>query len=266
MVRKFVFCLSILSVISCSKKVNKPNFIDFKIENDSIYVLSKNKLVCPIYIKIIDRKTSKEQHKQLDAKGQSVILKYSKQEMDTLKILEKYKFLGYYGQYNFKGYDTSYNYALPFVKGYTSNVIQGYDSDYSHYGTFSAKSLDFDMAIGDTITASRSGIVISKVIKHNKQGASEDFKEYGNFLLIYHKDNTFSQYVHLKQNGNLVDVGDTIKKNQPIALSGFTGWTTTPHLHFGVYKPTKNGLESIPILIDSISAKTLKRGDIIINK
>ena len=266
MVKKFAFCLSLFFVTSCSQKINKPSFIEFRVKNDSIYVITKNKFVCPIYIKIIDRKNSKALYKQLTAKEESVVLKYSKEEMDSLKILKKYKFLGYYGQYKFKAYDTSFNYALPFVKGYASKIIQGYDDDDSHYGAFSAKSLDFDMAIGDTVTASRSGIVISKVMKHDKQGLSEDFKEFGNFLLIYHDDNTFSQYVHLKQYGNLVDVGDKVKINQPIALSGFTGWTTTPHLHFGVYKPTKNGLESIPILIDSISAKTLKRGDILINK
>ncbi|MBT8244206.1 MAG: M23 family metallopeptidase [Winogradskyella sp.] len=84
--------------------------------------------------------------------------------------------------------------------------------------------------------------------------------------MIYYKDNTFSQYVHLKQYGSLVKIGDSIKANQYIALSGFTGWTTIPHLHFGVYKPTENGLESIPILLDSIRAKELKRGNIITKK
>ena len=82
--------------------------------------------------------------------------------------------------------------------------------------------------------------------------------------MLYHEDdNTFSQYVHLKQYGNLVDVGDTIEANQPIALSGFTGWTTIPHLHFGVYQPTETGLESIQIIIDSMPAKSLKRGNIV---
>jgi murein DD-endopeptidase MepM/ murein hydrolase activator NlpD len=84
--------------------------------------------------------------------------------------------------------------------------------------------------------------------------------------MIYHADNTFSQYVHLKQFGNFVKIGDSVRANQPIALSGFTGMTTLPHLHFGVYKSTKNGLESISVILDSIPANTLKRGNIITKK
>ena len=162
--------------------------------------------------------------------------------------------------------DTNQMYTLPFQKGYESLVIQGYDGDFSHKGSFSAKCLDFEMAVGDTIVATRDGIVVKVSIKHNKQGTTEDYRDYGNYIMLYHPDNTFSQYVHLKQYGNLVEVGDSVKAKQPIGLSGFTGLTTVPHLHFGVYKPTATGLASIPVILDSIPGKQLKRGDILTKK
>lgn len=246
---------------SCSKKIVKPGFIKFKVENDSIYVISKNNYVCPLYIKVVNKRNEDYNITQLKAKDEAIVLRLSNQKTDTLSILKKYRFLGYYGTYNTKGYDTNYNYKLPFLKGYTSKIIQGYDGSFSHEGAFSAKTIDFDMKVGDTITAARDGIVVKVSQNNYKQGTTSKYKDYGNFVMIYHKDNTFSQYVHLKQYGSLVKVGDSVKANQPIALSGFTGLTTIPHLHFGVYKPAENGLESIPILIDSIAAKTLKRGD-----
>ena len=122
------------------------------------------------------------------------------------------------------------------------------------------------MKVGDTVVAARDGLVVKVMIEKYKQGTTKKYRNDGNHIMVYHQDNTFSQYVHLKQFGNLVEVGDTIKANQPIALSGFTGWTTIPHLHFGVYKPTDNGLASIPILIEALEAKTLNRGDIIIKE
>lgn len=261
----FLFTIGLL-IISCSDKLVAPNFIDFKIENDSIYVVSKNKLFCPMYIKAVDRLTDETIYKQLEGNEEAVILKYSNTEKDTNDIIKKYKFLGYYGRFPFQTIDTNFNYVLPFQKGYKTNIVQSYNGDFSHKGDFSAKTLDFDMKVGDTITATRDGIIVKVVQKHNKQGTTESFKKYGNFIMLYHEDNTFSQYVHLKQNGSLVKVGDSVKVNQPIALSGFTGWTTIPHLHFGVYKPTETGLVSIPITIDSLDARKFKRGDILTKK
>ncbi|MFD1064200.1 M23 family metallopeptidase [Winogradskyella litorisediminis] len=264
MKRLFLPFLSlVLVVFGCSKQLTAPSFIQFKVENDSLFVISKNDLASPLYIKIIENKTEDTLIKQLEPKEQYTLFKYTTEETDSNSVLKKYQFKGYYGRYPFTEYDTNFIYTFPFQKGYTSKIIQGYDGSFSHKGTFSSKCIDFDMKVGDTIVAARDGIVINVVTKHNKQGVTEDFKNYGNYVMLYHEDNTFSQYVHLKQYGSLVKIGDSVKANQPIALSGFTGWTTIPHLHFGVYKPAENGLVSIPIILDSISGKSLKRRQII---
>ncbi len=47
-----------------------------------------------------------------------------------------------------------------------------------------------------------------------------------------HPDGTFATYAHIKYNGAKCKVGDTVKRGDVIALSGNTGWTSGPHLHF----------------------------------
>lgn len=258
-----ILILLILS-FGCSKQITSPNFIDFKIEKDSVYVIGKNHFNIPLFIKTVHKKTKKEVFNQLKAKENNILFSYPENKVDTNKILKRYNFLGYYGKYPFTAYDTNFVYTFPFKSGYKTKVIQGYDGNFSHYGDFSAKTIDFEMKVGDTIVAARDGIIVKVSQDNYKQGTTSNFKEFGNYIMIYHKDNTFSQYVHLKQYGSFVKAGDSVKAKQPIALSGFTGWTTTPHLHFGVYKPTDKGLVSIPIIIDSLDARILKRGDILI--
>ena len=49
-----------------------------------------------------------------------------------------------------------------------------------------------------------------------------------------HDDGTEAQYVHLTLNGALKNEGDNVTQGEVIALSGNTGKTTGPHLHFQV--------------------------------
>ena len=254
------FCL-----LSCNKEFKKPSFINFITENDSIKVSFKNRQKCPLYAKIIHRKTSEPTYVQLDAESDKIIQRFHKKDMDSSAILKTYRYIGYYGILNSKGYDTTYNHVYPFRKT-ASKIIQGYHGDFSHKGAFSSKSIDFKLNVGDTVVASKPGVVVKIIVKHKNKVQLKIIEITATILCYIMKDNTFSQYVHLKQYGNLVDVGDDVEANQPIALSGFTGWTTVPHLHFGVYEPTETGLESIPIIMDSIPAKRFKRGDIVTKK
>lgn len=120
-------------------------------------------------------------------------------------------------------------YVLPFSEG-SFRVAQAYGGTFSHTGTFFF-SYDFVMPIGTPIVAARAGVV---------HAVEESFVDYDNmighenYIVIAHADGTFARYLHLTQDGAIPEVGDTVEAGETIALSGNTGFSTLPHLHFDV--------------------------------
>jgi murein DD-endopeptidase MepM/ murein hydrolase activator NlpD len=104
------------------------------------------------------------------------------------------------------------------------------------------------MSEGTPVHAAREGIV-ARVIESNDKGCWQDgCGQYANFIVVMHDDGTTGEYYHLQQNGALVDVGERVAAGQKIGLSGNTGHTALPHLHFAVYKATRRALpQSVPV-------------------
>jgi murein DD-endopeptidase MepM/ murein hydrolase activator NlpD len=87
------------------------------------------------------------------------------------------------------------------------------------------EGIDIPGPLGSSILASAEGIV---------QYAGDDYKGYGNLIILKHKDGLFSLYAHSKI--NLVRSGQRVLKGQLIAKLGSTGHSTGPHLHFEIRK------------------------------
>jgi murein DD-endopeptidase MepM/ murein hydrolase activator NlpD len=138
------------------------------------------------------------------------------------------------GDATIKAYDADYVYDLPFQKGKSFLMYQGYNGTFSHQNE---NSLDFTMPEGTEITAAREGKIIDVVQSNNTGCPSISCAHLANYVSIMHSDSTIAQYFHLKQNGVKVKAGDLVKKGDPIALSGNTGWTNGPHLHFVCFLP-----------------------------
>ena len=83
--------------------------------------------------------------------------------------------------------------------------------------------IDIAIAMGSPIYAADSGVVT--VSQWTDVG-------YGYYVIIDHGGGIQTLYGHNSQ--LLVSVGQTVSKGQPIALSGSTGYSTGPHLHFEV--------------------------------
>ena len=80
-------------------------------------------------------------------------------------------------------------------------------------------------------------------------GSVEGQEKYGgraNFIRILHDDGTMALYAHLRSEGALVRVGQRVRAGQQIGLSGNTGFTTGPHLHFVIQVNRGMKLESLP--------------------
>lgn len=144
-------------------------------------------------------------------------------------------------------HNDSYIYNLPYKTGKSFRVGQGYNGSFSHRGNI-RYSVDFMMPLKTQIHAARGGRVVQLREDFDKGGAAEEFKNEANFVVIEHSDGTFAEYAHLSKNGVLVSLGQKVYEGQIIGLSGNTGYSSGPHLHFMVVKVKEDGTnESLPV-------------------
>lgn len=94
-----------------------------------------------------------------------------------------------------------------------------------HYG------VDFRASRGTPVVAAASGVVI-KAVNGCKEGYKRCGGRYGNYVVIAHANGTQTTYGHL--NKASVSVGQTVAQGENIGLSGNTGGSTGPHLHFEI--------------------------------
>ncbi|MGC5565218.1 M23 family metallopeptidase [Streptomyces sp. FR-108] len=99
---------------------------------------------------------------------------------------------------------------------------------------------DFAVSSGTRVVAAHGGTVV----KTGGNGAG-DGPAYGNAVVIKHGNGTYSQYAHLSR----VDVraGQVVKTGQRIALSGNTGNSSGPHLHFEIRTTANYGSAVDPV-------------------
>ncbi|MGN6385557.1 MAG: M23 family metallopeptidase [Verrucomicrobiota bacterium] len=144
-------------------------------------------------------------------------------------------------------HDDSYVYALPFASGQSFPVSQGFHGRYSHTGG-DCYSIDFKMPEGTPVCAARDGVVVGIKDDSNVGGGDKKYEWDANYILIRHSDGTLGHYVHLKKGGVLVKLGQNVSVGDVIGLSGSTGFSTGPHLHFAVFKAESGKQrETVPI-------------------
>ncbi|PTM95960.1 M23 family metallopeptidase [Streptomyces sp. VMFN-G11Ma] len=99
---------------------------------------------------------------------------------------------------------------------------------------------DFAVPTGTNVVAAHGGTVV----KAGGNGAG-DGPAYGNAIVIKHGNGTYSQYAHLSRID--VHIGQVVATGQHIALSGNTGNTSGPHLHFEIRKTPNYGSAIDPV-------------------
>ena len=126
-------------------------------------------------------------------------------------------------------------------------IEQGFNGSYSHTDAGNRHALDFSAPVGTPVLAARGGTVMQVESDYAKAGLSlEKYGGRANFVRIVHDDGTMGLYAHLKEGGVHVRVGQQVSAGQRIGLSGNTGFTTGPHLHFVVQVNRGMNVVSIP--------------------
>ena len=114
----------------------------------------------------------------------------------------------------------------PITLDYGEKFLPLYTDESPHRG------IDYGCPMGTEILASEDGTV---------QAVANLDAGYGKYIKLNHAEGYSSYYAHLSQNN--VRQGQTVKKGQVIGLSGNSGNSTGPHLHFEI---RKNGLQIDP--------------------
>ncbi len=137
---------------------------------------------------------------------------------------------------------TPYAYRLPYPTGLTFSVLQGFHGAFSHHGS-NEFAVDFDCPVATPVLAARDGTVIAFNGAAQGAGTTPDFLDYKrtNFVLVQHDDGTLGEYMHLSPSGVEVKVGQHVARGARLGLSGNTGFSSTPHLHFQVMTAAEDG-------------------------
>ena len=123
-------------------------------------------------------------------------------------------------------------YIWPVDSRYITSTVGGRTSP-GGVGSTNHKGTDIGR-VGYTspVYASKAGTVI----------ISQMSSSYGNYIVISHGSGNTTLYAHLSS--RKVSVGDVVQQGQVIGITGSTGHSTGPHLHFEI---TENGVRINPL-------------------
>lgn len=125
-------------------------------------------------------------------------------------------------------------YYLPLSCGESANVLQGNNGAFSHQG-FDLYGFDLLLPSNTPVVAMADGVVTHTFDETQPGdpcylGGGESCSLAGNVVVMRHADGTLTHYLHLNQVD--VAVGDTVPVGAVVGLSGSTGFSSKPHLHF----------------------------------
>ena len=121
---------------------------------------------------------------------------------------------------------------LPFGAGQSWTVSQGNLGSVTHQDKY---AWDFPMPIGTPLVAAAAGRVIE--VRESSLRNPADIQiidQPANFVSIDHGGGLKSIYAHLDTLAACVSPGQYVVRGQVIGLSGSTGYSTGPHLHYEV--------------------------------
>ncbi|MFG6118041.1 M23 family metallopeptidase [Thalassobacillus sp. B23F22_16] len=91
-------------------------------------------------------------------------------------------------------------------------------------------------AFGKEVAAPADGVVVKAIdgIEDNVPGEMNSGSPLGNHVVLEHKNGEYSLLAHLKKNSILVEAGDEMTEGDVLGLTGNSGNSSEPHIHFQV--------------------------------
>ena len=129
-------------------------------------------------------------------------------------------------------------YRLPWPEGRTFMFGQAPGGMITtHVTRDSVYAIDIPMPEGTPVLAARAGVVESAEWRHGSGELEDPLTASGNYVRVRHADGTIATYAHLRYAGVFVVAGEAVEAGRLLGYSGTTGFSTGPHLHFGVTRP-----------------------------
>ncbi|WP_299404070.1 M23 family metallopeptidase [Acaryochloris sp. IP29b_bin.148] len=137
-------------------------------------------------------------------------------------------------------------------KGWLSQGIRGT----THQGRMEF-AYDLAIAVGAPVYAMRSGKVLAIRDRYPDTGGGKEKATQFNYVWIEHDGGYKSIYVHLQQGFRdyvNLKAGDWVNAGQLIGFSGNSGWSSNPHLHIEVQRPSnkQHFTQTVPFVVSGI--------------
>jgi len=149
-------------------------------------------------------------------------------------------------------HDDSVVYAWPFPKGAQARLSQGPRGP-THRELSSQYAIDLAVPEGTPVLAARAGTVVFLESRYFESGMDRvKYLSRSNQVRILHDDGSMATYAHLYPKSINLEAGQRVEVGQQIGLSGNTGYSSGPHLHFAVPLHSDMNMVSVPFRMQRV--------------
>ena len=167
-----------------------------------------------------EEKEVQEEIEELEEENRKIANEIKEAQIRYQKQLDELK--------NNSGSSSSQSGSGYFIRPVSSGPITA--TAYYSSGKFHG-AVDYGVSVGTPVKAAADGVVMT-----TKNLSSS----YGTYVVIQHANGLQTYYAHGKSGSISVEPGEIVKQGQQIMLSGNTGNSSGPHLHFEVRKSPYN--------------------------
>jgi murein DD-endopeptidase MepM/ murein hydrolase activator NlpD len=148
-------------------------------------------------------------------------------------------------------------YAWPFPPGVQALLSQGPGGP-THHDAFSRYAIDLVVPEGTPVLAARAGTLVYMETRYFESGMDRArFMSRANHVRILHDDGSMALYAHLSPESVDLEPGQRVEVGERIGLSGNTGYSNGPHLHFVVLLHREMRSVSVPFRMAGVDLRAV---------